>query len=148
MILTEHQKWEHVRLVRRMAEIHDEYTLKEVPTLSVECIREINPVYTQSACGLFLRFYYGHPFEVWTPWGACRLSSAMSDQLDLEGFMSRLEVETLVEERQESSGVFGPVYTVLAVDGEVAPVAVMKEVHENFLVPGDAVTEWQLLLST
>lgn len=111
-----------VRHLRRLAELVDEHVTPGGFNQSTGHRRGgANPYYNQTVSGLFLEFYYGTPQKIWTPWGEWHFAYVQSQQFDLEGFMSHLTTEVYAAERTSDMGVHGPVYAILAVDGEQLP---------------------------
>jgi hypothetical protein len=81
----------------------------------------VNPSFSQTASGLFLAYYYGHPGSLWTPWGLWTFvgdgGGSWSEEEDA-AIMRRLKMTVHQDKRTTDTGEFGPVYALRAVDGQ------------------------------
>lgn len=141
--LTDEEKMSLMRRIKRLAEVYDEHI--DDPYNSSQAYRAggANPFYSQTLNGLYLEFYYGSPSKVWTPWGYWHFAAAQSYQTDLEGFMSRLTVREHIAEQNLEWGVYGPVYAILAIDGEELPEPVLPTDKRQYLDYDTANAEWK-----
>lgn len=57
--------------------------------------------------------------------------------------MSRLTVRVHTPEQESDLGVYGPVYAILAIDGQELPEPVLKTDRTQFLDYSTASAEWQ-----
>ena len=145
--LSEEHKRELMRTIKRIAEVHDEYSTGKWDASNDYRAGGINPIYNQTLDGLFLEFYYSGPSKLWTPWGYWHFSATQPGQFDLEGFMSRLTLAVHREAENTRNGTVGPIYAILAVDGEALPKP-MLPVDARQLLPRDvAHAEWNRYFS-
>ncbi len=95
-----------------------------------------NPYYNQTADGLFLEFYYGHPSKLWTPWGEWEFTGSGSGNWEpfLPEILERLGAELHEPERHSKMGVFGPVYALRKVDDTVLPdpIALDNKAYDSY----------------
>lgn len=112
--------------------------------------RDQNPILTpnHSIAGLFLSFVQKCPYSLWTPWGQWYFCAADTDNFDpvLPELFSRLDTEKYSGVRTERGVEFGPVYSVLAVDGVELPIPAVYD----YLMPiqTDLITEhWERFTS-
>lgn len=84
----------------------------------------VNPYYNRTTSGLYLEFYYGYPSKIWTPGGYWQMTGSTitragvsQDEL-VARFMRRIETQLYAPETHYPRvGTFGPVYAILAIDG-------------------------------
>ena len=104
----------------------------------------------QTVSGLYLRLYYGAPHSLWTPWGEWRFAkiSGFHGDADLRGllerFLGQLHVTLFQPESNTQLGTFGPVYAVLAVQGQRLPIPRLRE-RKQFLSYEEAASAWRQL---
>jgi hypothetical protein len=98
----------------------------------------VNPFYNQTETGLFLEFYYGHPSQIWTPWGHVKFTGSVScsgispwDKIN-DAFLERLGAKLFVPEKHEKWGVYGPVFAIHKVDEMELPEPQLRE-RQDFL---------------
>jgi hypothetical protein len=106
----------------------------------------VNPYYSQTASGLFLEIYYGIPGKIWTPWGYwdCWGSGRRSD-LATEKFFSHLDLEVHQKLKTTQMGTIGPVYKILAVEGDALPEPVVRD-RSDYLDLKAAKAGWKAML--
>jgi hypothetical protein len=137
--LSDAEKRALMSTIKRIVTIYDE--LVPVMTQDQRAHRDdgVNPVYHQTTNGLYLLYTYGLPYELWTPWGLWRFgANDRMSQDDIARFESRLSLREYVPSTDEEwatyggvygalvrhadvMGPYGPVYAVLAVEGEELP---------------------------
>jgi hypothetical protein len=84
----------------------------------------VNPLYRRTASGLYLEFYYGYPSKIWTPGGRWSMTGSTItrpyvNKEDLVApFMARLTTRLYESERHDRWRSYGPVYAILAIDGD------------------------------
>jgi hypothetical protein len=83
------------------------------------------------------------PYYLWTPWGAWTFATAEPFQTDLSGLMSRLTVSEYIAEYCTRDGTLvGPIYMLLAIEGEKLPVPIALTDREQLLDCNIAKSEW------
>lgn len=142
--LSDTDKASLMRQIKRLASIYDEHTTEHEASESYR-VGGANPFYNQTANGLYLEFYYGSPSEVWTPWGKWHFAAAQSRYVDLEGFMARLTVREEVPEMHKARGTYGPVYALLAIDGEKLPEPQLLTDRQQYFEYEAVLEEWPRL---
>lgn len=111
------------------------------------CNDGANPFYSQTASGLFVEYYYGHPSKVWTPWGYWHFVSHVGYSGNpwpsiLERVLERLGATEYIAERSEEWGVYGPVYALSKVDDIELPEPTVRE-RQNYLEYSVANQAWK-----
>lgn len=113
----------------RVAEIFDE----EVPDYAISPeghrIGGANSFYDRTSSGLYLEWSYGSPHYLWTPWGKwtfvgsgiIREGGYERHKARCAAFMARLTTELHAPLVESEFGETGPVYKILAVDGDPLP---------------------------
>ncbi|MFZ1459105.1 MAG: hypothetical protein WAT17_04485 [Candidatus Saccharimonadales bacterium] len=139
--LNEADKVRLMHLIKRIAEIYDKCSTGQFDRSAGYRKGGVSPDSNQTIAGLYLEFYYGHPSKLWTPWGDWRFGGTQSSKFNLEEFMSRLTLEVHTEGHQEWIGYIGPVYAILAVDGEPAPTPSLKATQSEYTPYEDAMSE-------
>lgn len=140
--LSDAEKMSLMRHVKHLAQVYDEYVNDPYDTSASYRAGGVNALNNQTLNGLYLEFYYGLPSKIWTPWGYWHFAAAQAGQTDLKGFMSRLTVREHVPEQIEW-GHYGPIYAVLAVDGEELPEPILPVDKRQFLDYDTAKAEWK-----
>lgn len=141
--LSDDEKMSLMKHIKHLAEVFDEFVDDPYNSSQGYRVGGANPFYSQTLNGLYLEFYYGTPSKVWTPWGYWHFAAAQSYQTDLEGFMSRLTLRDHIEEQHHEWGVYGPVYAILAIDGEELPEPVLPTDKRQYLDYDAANAEWK-----
>lgn len=141
--LSDDEKRSLMHHIKQLAAIFDEYTNDPYNSSQGHRVGGVNPFYNQTINGLYLEFYYGTVSKVWTPWGHWHFAAAQSYETDLVGFMSRLTVREHIPEHNTQMGVIGPVYAVLAIDGDDLPEPVLPTDKRQYLEYEDARAQWE-----
>lgn len=115
---------ELIAYCRQIAAIFDELLPDTAFDARAHRIGGVNPYYCRTTSGLYLEFYYGYPSKLWTPGGRWSFTGSTVTyggvrREDLvEPFMQRLATRLHEPMSQSKWGCYGPVYAILAVDGE------------------------------
>jgi hypothetical protein len=133
--LSDAEKRSLMSTIKRIVAIYDEL----VPIMSgdqrIHREEGVRPYYHQTTNGIYLLFVQGFfPYELWTPWGAWQFGGDRASKGASEDFKSRLtlcEYAPVTHQEWEAYGgvygwlvrheSYGPVYAVLAVEGEGLP---------------------------
>lgn len=108
---------------RHLARIFDE----ELPNTALDAPAHrrggVNPYYNRTSSGLYLEFYYGFPSKIWTPggyWSMTGSTSCLFGEVEelAARFMSRVDVRLTEAGSQSKWGYYGPVYAIVAIDGD------------------------------
>lgn len=144
--LTEEQQVSLMRHAKRIAEIFDEHTNESGQQASMgHRAGGANPFYNQTLDGLYLEMYYGGVSKLWTPWGHWHFAAAQPYQVDLDAFLSRLTLETHMEEQNGGMGTIGPVYAILGIEGVELPTPQLPADKCQYLEYEVAKREWERL---
>lgn len=135
---------------RRIAAIFDE----ELPDTALGAAGHraggVNPYYNRTASGLYIEFYYGYPSKIWTPGGYWAMTGGTHTPAGVSAdelaprFMRRLTTKPHLPVSHSRWVTYGPVYAVLAVDGEPVdePGAVTRFTADGY---EEAKSEWAAL---
>ena len=105
-----------------------------------------NPHCNQTNRGLYLELYYGQPTKLWTPWGEWHFADA-NEHIDVNALMGRLTTsEHIAEVFKLDTGVIGPVYALLAIDGIELPEPELPTDGRQCLEYKDAKEAWERLV--
>lgn len=143
--LSEDDKTTLMRSIKHLAEVYD--ACADDPNNVSEEYRAggANSFYDQTRTGLYLEFYYGGPSKVWTPWGSWHFGAAQRYQFDLDKFMARLTVREHIAQHNTNMGTIGPVYALLAIDGEALPEPSLLEDRRQHMSHAESKAEWARL---
>lgn len=109
---------------KRIAAIFDELLPDTALDAAGHRVGGINPYFNRTASGLYLEFYYGYPSKIWTPggyWamtGSTHTPGGVDKDALVEPFMRRLTTFLYEPGHQSRWGHYGPVYGLLAIDGD------------------------------
>lgn len=108
---------------------------------------DVNPLYRQTASGLFLELNFETPNKLWTPWGEwkCWGTSTGNWKDTITPILERLRAVIHLEmDESQRYGDFGPVYAITMVDGILLPPA-LERPRSKYL-PEDVVeSAWEEL---
>ncbi|HEU5122145.1 MAG TPA: hypothetical protein VFT59_04835 [Candidatus Saccharimonadales bacterium] len=123
--LTQEEKMLLMRGCKRIAELYDECTNDPHDISGPHRERGPDPLYKRTRNGLFLEFYYGGPYRLWTPWGSWLFAGAAPDVTNIPAFMSQLTLWMYEgEERYPDGNFVKPVYGIQAIESQELPAAV------------------------
>ncbi|OCB44003.1 hypothetical protein A5721_22345 [Mycobacterium vulneris] len=112
-----------IRRCRDIAAIFDELLPDTAIDANAHRRGGVNPYYNRTTSGLYLEFYYGYPSKIWTPGGYWTMTGSTvtppdTDPIELvRPFMQRLSAIEYQPLHQDRWGCYGPVYSILAIDG-------------------------------
>ncbi len=145
--LTGDEKLLLMRYIKRIAALYDECTGDDLQDIS-DFHREDgpNPIFGRTLNGLFLEFYYGGPYRLWTPWGAWLFAAAPTEETDIQAFMGRLTVWMHIPGNNYSDGSpISPVYGIQVVEDQILPTAVcVADEDRSYYTTVDLRAEWKL----
>jgi hypothetical protein len=146
--LSEAEKASHMRHIKHLVSLYDALVRDRHSARDGYRSDGPNPYFSQTASGLFLEFYYGNPCDLWTPWGKWTFASLNDSDTENATFMERLTVRVEVPETTDNSGVHGPVYAILAIDGgETLPNPVRLTDRRQFTEYEPTKAEWSRLFA-
>lgn len=137
---------------RKVAAIFDEELPETALAPAGHRAGGVNPYYNRTTSGLYLEFYYGYPSKIWTPggyWtmtGSTMTPAGVSREELVAQFMRHLETTLYMPESHSKWGTFGPVYKLLAIDGQpIEPpgdiIRFSKDGYEQMKTEWAALTE-------
>lgn len=141
------QKLALMRQIKHLARVYDECVTDKWNQSEAYRKGGVNPFHHQTESGLFLEFSYGYPSKVWTPWGYWYFAAAQPSEAELNAFMARLTVRLHSPVKELTSGFYGPVYAILAIDGEALPEPVLLTDQRQYTDEDIADAEWQRLFA-
>jgi hypothetical protein len=109
---------------KQIAAIFDETMPNTAIDANAHRVGGINPYYNRTTSGLYLEFYYGYPSKIWTPGGYWAMTGSTvthgghTAEAVVAPFMARLTTRLHEPQQHSPWGCYGPVYAILAVDGE------------------------------
>ncbi len=121
--LDEEEKSEHMRYIKRIVAIHDQYCSGINDYSQAQRDKGVNPYYNRTPGGLYLRYHYNMVSTLLTPWGEWHFSSVDPRHFNAPVFEGRLIFShPLVHARHDPVlGSVGLVRGILIVDGLTAP---------------------------
>lgn len=113
--------------VRKVADRVFEFVEQSDEDLWLEDRRRqgVNPVYNQTADGMFLEMSYDSPSKLWTPWGSWGFAGGASGpwiKNPMKSFLQEVfDITTHQERRNTKMGPIGPVYALHSIGTEELP---------------------------